>query len=134
MVPAQNVTECGLSSGGRKAGGRQNACGRGEFSVIEHPARTGNPRPLPASRLRPALGPECGEWEIPCIPLQYERAVLAGAVAREKLHATATALPEPGFRLLLVALGVGDRGREQSDRSACWWATTSCARPARRST
>jgi hypothetical protein len=30
-----------------------------------------------------------GEWEIPRIPLQYDRAVLARAVVREKLHTTA---------------------------------------------
>ncbi|MFF8910912.1 MobF family relaxase [Streptomyces olivaceoviridis] len=36
---------------------------------------------------RPAdLGP--GEWEIPRVPLKYERAVLAGAVVREKLRST----------------------------------------------
>ncbi|MEU5810699.1 hypothetical protein [Streptomyces sp. NPDC047718] len=39
------------------------------------------------------LGQDAGEWEIPRIPLQYERAVLAGAVVREKLRtATATVL------------------------------------------
>ncbi|QWA26743.1 hypothetical protein KJK32_46300 (plasmid) [Streptomyces sp. JCM17656] len=36
---------------------------------------------------RPAgLGP--GEWEIPRVPLQYERAVLAGAAVGEKLRST----------------------------------------------
>ncbi|WP_228456479.1 hypothetical protein, partial [Streptomyces durbertensis] len=34
------------------------------------------------------LGQGAGEWEIPRIPLQYERAVLAGAVLREKLRTT----------------------------------------------
>ncbi|MFI8504501.1 MobF family relaxase [Streptomyces sp. NPDC085524] len=38
-----------------------------------------------------ALGEDAGEWEIPRVPLQYERAVLAGAVVREKLR-TATAV------------------------------------------
>jgi len=33
-------------------------------------------------------GQDAGEWEIPRIPLQYERAVLAGAVVREKLRTT----------------------------------------------
>ncbi|MGW7400844.1 MobF family relaxase [Streptomyces cyaneofuscatus] len=33
-------------------------------------------------------GPDTGEWEVPRIPLQYERAVLAGAVVREKLRTT----------------------------------------------
>ncbi|WP_326681050.1 MobF family relaxase [Streptomyces sp. NBC_01237] len=31
-------------------------------------------------------GQDAGEWEIPRIPLQYDRAVLAGAVVREKLR------------------------------------------------
>ncbi|MFJ2307561.1 MobF family relaxase [Streptomyces sp. NPDC087787] len=34
----------------------------------------------------PGLGP--GEWEIPRVPLQYERAVLAGAAVHEKLRST----------------------------------------------
>ncbi|MFI0756738.1 MobF family relaxase [Streptomyces anulatus] len=33
-------------------------------------------------------GQDAGEWEIPRIPLQYERAVLAGAVVREQLRTT----------------------------------------------
>ncbi|GGZ29907.1 hypothetical protein GCM10010300_85890 [Streptomyces olivaceoviridis] len=37
-------------------------------------------------------GQDVGEWEIPRIPLQYERAVLAGAVVREKLRTAATAV------------------------------------------
>ncbi|GAA3914376.1 hypothetical protein GCM10023084_77560 [Streptomyces lacrimifluminis] len=36
-------------------------------------------------------GQEAGEWEIPRVPLQYERAVLAGAVVREQLFTTTTA-------------------------------------------
>ncbi|WP_245703802.1 hypothetical protein [Streptomyces lushanensis] len=36
-------------------------------------------------------GQDTGEWEIPRIPPQYERAVLAGAVVREKLRTTTTA-------------------------------------------
>ncbi|WPO76684.1 hypothetical protein [Streptomyces sp. KN37] len=40
---------------------------------------------------RPA-GQDAGEWEVPRIPLQYERAVLAGAVVREQLRTTATAV------------------------------------------
>uniref|UniRef100_UPI002F906836 relaxase domain-containing protein n=1 Tax=Streptomyces virginiae TaxID=1961 RepID=UPI002F906836 len=36
-----------------------------------------------------ALGEDAGEWEIPRVPLQYERAVLAAAVVREKLRTTA---------------------------------------------
>jgi hypothetical protein len=33
-------------------------------------------------------GQDAGEWEIPRIPLQYDRAVLAGAAVREKLRTT----------------------------------------------
>ncbi|MDN3297601.1 hypothetical protein QWM81_26900 [Streptomyces ficellus] len=40
----------------------------------------------PAAPRPPGQG--AGEWEIPRIPLQYERAVLAGAVVREKLRTT----------------------------------------------
>ncbi|MEU3529159.1 relaxase domain-containing protein [Streptomyces sp. NPDC038707] len=46
------------------------------------PADPGEP---PAHR---PPGQDAGEWEIPRIPLQYERAVLAGVVVREKLRAT----------------------------------------------
>ncbi|MFJ1804456.1 relaxase domain-containing protein, partial [Streptomyces sp. NPDC088180] len=34
-------------------------------------------------------GQDTGEWDVPPIPLQYDRAVLAGAVRREQLRATA---------------------------------------------
>ncbi|MFE2337291.1 hypothetical protein [Streptomyces coelicoflavus] len=34
------------------------------------------------------MGQDAGEWEILRIPLQYERAVLAGAVVREQLRTT----------------------------------------------
>ncbi|MGW1438652.1 MobF family relaxase [Streptomyces griseus] len=37
---------------------------------------------------RAVWGQGAGEWEIPRTPLQYERAVLAGAVVREKLRTT----------------------------------------------
>ncbi|MFD3518610.1 MobF family relaxase [Streptomyces sp. NPDC058657] len=38
-------------------------------------------------------GQDAGEWEVPRVPLQYERAVLAGAVVREKkLRTTTTAV------------------------------------------
>ncbi|WJY55086.1 hypothetical protein QRN89_35415 (plasmid) [Streptomyces chengbuensis] len=43
-----------------------------------HPSRTGIPRPIPARRPNPGPpGQDAGEWEIPRVPLQYERAVLA---------------------------------------------------------
>ncbi|WP_078987918.1 MobF family relaxase [Streptomyces sp. XY332] len=49
------------------------------------PADPGEP-----AALRPP-GQDAGEWEIPRIPLQYDRAVLAGAMVREKLRTTTTA-------------------------------------------
>ncbi|MFE9700603.1 MobF family relaxase [Streptomyces sp. NPDC006270] len=39
------------------------------------------PAPLPP-------GQNAGEWDVPRVPLQYDRAVLAGAVVREQLRAT----------------------------------------------
>lgn len=46
------------------------------------PADPGEPAaPRPPSQ-------DAGEWEVPRIPLQYERAVLAGAAVREKLRTT----------------------------------------------
>ncbi|MFF8495139.1 MobF family relaxase [Streptomyces albidoflavus] len=39
-----------------------------------------------------ARGQDAGEWEIPRVPLQYERAVLASMVVREQLRTTATAV------------------------------------------
>ncbi|MGW8971271.1 hypothetical protein [Streptomyces platensis] len=52
-------------------------------------------RQLPADPGAPAApqppGLEPGEWEIPRVPLQYERAVLAGAAVREKLRSTVAA-------------------------------------------
>ncbi|MDX2918274.1 hypothetical protein, partial [Streptomyces sp. NE06-03C] len=36
----------------------------------------------------PPRGQDAGEWEVPRIPPQYERAVLAGAVVREQLRTT----------------------------------------------
>lgn len=46
------------------------------------PADPGEPAGLRAP------GQDAGEWEIPRVPLQYERAVLAGAVVREQLRTT----------------------------------------------
>ncbi|MER6736492.1 MobF family relaxase [Streptomyces puniciscabiei] len=60
------------------------------------------PTTLPAPDRQPPADPgtpaaprpadlEPGQWDIPRVPLQYERAVLAGAVLREKLRTTGTA-------------------------------------------
>ncbi|MFF3967940.1 MobF family relaxase [Streptomyces griseorubiginosus] len=48
---------------------------------LDDPGEPAEPRPT---------GRDAGEWAIPRIPLQYERAVLAGAVVREKLRTTPT--------------------------------------------
>ncbi|MEV1049296.1 MobF family relaxase [Streptomyces sp. NPDC049916] len=50
------------------------------------PADSGEP-PAP----RPP-GQDAGEWDVPRVPLQYDRAVLAGAVVREQLRTTTTAV------------------------------------------
>ncbi|MFD9451826.1 relaxase domain-containing protein [Streptomyces sp. NPDC059985] len=42
---------------------------------------------IPGIQFR-APGQDAGDWGIPRVPLQYERAVLAGAVVREKLRTT----------------------------------------------
>ncbi|MFH9736045.1 hypothetical protein [Streptomyces sp. NPDC017260] len=71
--------------------------------MADLPARRRPPTPAPDPDLRPPADPgepaaprspgqDTGEWEIPRIPLQYERAVLAGAVVREKLRTTTTAV------------------------------------------
>ncbi|MET9294850.1 MobF family relaxase [Streptomyces sp. NPDC003077] len=70
------------------------------WSLADLPARRRPPAPDPdrhpsADSGAPAAprppGQDAGEWEVPRLPLQYERAVLAGAVVREKLRTTATA-------------------------------------------
>ncbi|MFD7630498.1 hypothetical protein ACFV7Q_31520 [Streptomyces sp. NPDC059851] len=69
------------------------------WPLSDLPARPRPPAPAPdLDRHPPAvpgepparrpLGQDAGEWEIPRVPLQYERAVLAGAVLREKLRTT----------------------------------------------
>ncbi|MZE72651.1 MobF family relaxase [Streptomyces sp. SID5789] len=68
------------------------------WSLSDLPARRRPPavpdpdRRPPADPGEPAAprppGRDAGEWEIPRVPLQYERAVLAGAVVREKLRTT----------------------------------------------
>ncbi|MEV5659413.1 MobF family relaxase [Streptomyces sp. NPDC052291] len=42
-------------------------------------------------------GQDAGEWEIPRVPLQYERAVLAGAVVRDQLRTTPTAVLDRAY-------------------------------------
>ncbi|MEU7348706.1 MobF family relaxase [Streptomyces bacillaris] len=55
--------------------------------VVPDPDR--RPPADPGEPAAPRLsGQDAGEWEIPRVPLQYERAVLAGAVVREKLRTT----------------------------------------------
>ncbi|MFI1607779.1 MobF family relaxase [Streptomyces griseofuscus] len=72
------------------------------WSLSDLPGRRRAPAPAPGPDGRPPAdlgepaesrpGQGAGELEIPRIPLQYERAVLAGVVVREKLRtATATA-------------------------------------------
>ncbi|MCX5078620.1 hypothetical protein OHA84_37045 [Streptomyces sp. NBC_00513] len=71
------------------------------WSLSDLPDRRHTPTPVPDPDRQPpadsgdsaaprAWGQDAGEWEIPRIPLQYERAVLAGAVVRDKLRTTAT--------------------------------------------
>ncbi|MGW9584425.1 MobF family relaxase [Streptomyces albidoflavus] len=49
------------------------------------------PPAAPGEPAAPRPQGDVGEWEIPRVPLQYDRAVLAGAVVREKLHTTMAA-------------------------------------------
>ncbi|WP_232791254.1 hypothetical protein [Streptomyces kanasensis] len=70
------------------------------WSLSDLPARRRPPAPAPGPDRQPPADPgepaaprppgqDVGEWEIPRIPLQYDRAVLAGAVVRERLRTTA---------------------------------------------
>lgn len=69
------------------------------WNLPDLPARRRPPTPAPDPDRQPPADPgeppvprppgqDAGEWEIPRIPLQYERAVLAGAVVRERLRTT----------------------------------------------
>ncbi|MFJ6805710.1 MobF family relaxase [Streptomyces anulatus] len=71
------------------------------WNLADLPARRCPPAPAPDPDRQPPADPgeppaprppgqDAGEWEIPRIPPQYERAVLAGAVVREKLRTTTT--------------------------------------------
>ncbi|UXY25090.1 relaxase domain-containing protein (plasmid) [Streptomyces cynarae] len=66
-----------------------------DLEPARRPLTTAPDRQPPASPGTPAASRpsdlEPGEWEIPRVPLQYERAVLAGAVVREKLRTAVTA-------------------------------------------
>lgn len=81
---------------GREAGYRLYTA---RWPLSDLPARRRPPAPAPDPDRQPPADPgeppahrppgqDAGEWEIPRIPLQYERAVLAGAVVREQLRAT----------------------------------------------
>ncbi|MEU9983613.1 hypothetical protein [Streptomyces sp. NPDC050856] len=82
------------------------------WSLSDLPARPRPPAPAPEPDRQPPADPgepaepwppdqDAGEWEIPRIPLQYERAVLAGAVVREKLRTTtATAVRGRAYDLV----------------------------------
>ncbi|WP_432590461.1 hypothetical protein ABVG11_37535 [Streptomyces sp. HD1123-B1] len=71
-------------------------------ALSDLPARRRPPTPAPDPDWQPPadpgepaahrpLGQDAGEWEIPRVPLQYERAFLAGEVVHEKLRTTTTA-------------------------------------------
>ncbi|MFJ3513120.1 MobF family relaxase [Streptomyces luteogriseus] len=73
------------------------------WSLSDLPDRRRPPTPAPDPDGQPPADPgepaahrptgqDGGEWEIPRIPLQYERAVLAGAVVREQLRTTTAAV------------------------------------------
>ncbi|MFJ9675282.1 MobF family relaxase [Streptomyces sp. NPDC101221] len=83
------------------------------WSLSDLPARR-PPTPAPHPDRQPPADPgeppahrppsqDAGEWEIPRIPLQYERAVLAGAVVREKLRTITTATAVRGRAYDVVA-------------------------------
>ncbi|MFE1028630.1 MobF family relaxase [Streptomyces sp. NPDC058818] len=82
------------------------------WSLSDLPARRRPPTPDPdrqppadpgeSAEPRPP-SQDTGEWEIPRIPLQYERAVLAGAVVREQLRTTTTATAVRGRACDVVA-------------------------------
>ncbi|WP_157875571.1 MobF family relaxase (plasmid) [Streptomyces albidoflavus] len=73
------------------------------WALSDTPARRRTPGPAPGPDRHPladpgepagprARGQDAGEWVIPRVPLQYERAVLASMVVREQLRTTATAV------------------------------------------
>ncbi|MGW9423855.1 hypothetical protein ACWGSU_21165, partial [Streptomyces koyangensis] len=73
------------------------------WALSDLPARRRPPGPAPDPNRQPPADPDepagprppgqdAGEWEIPRVPLQYERAVLASTVVREQLRTTTTAM------------------------------------------
>lgn len=76
---------------GREAGYRLYTA---QWALADLPARRRPPAVHDPDRQPPAVprhpGQSAGEWEIPRVPLQYERALLAGAVVREQLRTTET--------------------------------------------
>ncbi|WP_331722344.1 MobF family relaxase [Streptomyces canus] len=69
------------------------------WALSDFPARRRPPTPAPGPDRHPPADPgepaaprppgqDAGEWEVPRLAPQYERAVLAGAVVREKLRTT----------------------------------------------
>ncbi|MFJ2746242.1 hypothetical protein ACIO3O_42015 [Streptomyces sp. NPDC087440] len=101
---------------------------RRPLTVATDPDR--QPPAGPGEPAAPRLpGSEAGEWEIPRLPLQYERAVLAGAVVREKLRtATTTAVRGRAYDVArhqqaampeqLLAPAAADREHDDQDRDA----------------
>ncbi|MFH8293018.1 hypothetical protein [Streptomyces sp. NPDC018059] len=84
------------------------------WSLSGLPARRRPPTPAPESDRQPPAEPsepaaprspgqDAGEWEIPRIPLPYERAVLASVVVCETLRTTATATAMRGRAYDVVA-------------------------------
>ncbi|MEU4730777.1 relaxase domain-containing protein [Streptomyces sp. NPDC023588] len=80
------------------------------WALSDLPARRRPPTPAPDPDRQPPADPgeptapwhpgqDAGEWEIPRIPLQYERAVLATVVVREKLRTT-TALRRRAYDVI----------------------------------
>jgi hypothetical protein len=71
------------------------------WALADLPARRSPPTPVPDPDRQPPADPgesaaprtdqSAGEWEVPRLPLSYDRAVLAGAVVREKLRTTTVA-------------------------------------------
>ncbi|WP_405681933.1 hypothetical protein [Streptomyces sp. NBC_00057] len=55
--------------------------------ALANPYAPADPGSFSLAAPRPP-GQEAGEWEIPRVPLSYDRAVLAGAAVREKLRTT----------------------------------------------